>query len=193
MTKSTQTALARVQQRLKAPKDKKNTFGNYRYRSCESILEAAKPLLADEGLLLTLTDDIIVMGERYYVRATAKVIPVEGDGITIEVSALAREEESKRGMSSEQNTGSCSSYARKYCLQGLFLLDDTKDADTDEYHKQTHPLEIPAESRPTYFCEVCGKAITEATAKKSLAKYGKALCSAECRDKMNAEKENANA
>lgn len=191
MTKSTQTALARVQQRLKAPKDKKNTFGNYRYRSCESILEAAKPLLADEGLLLTLTDDIIVMGERYYVRATAKVIPVEGDGITIEVSALAREEESKRGMSSEQNTGSCSSYARKYCLQGLFLLDDTKDADTDEYHKQTHPLE--AEPRLTYNCEVCGRPITEATAKKSLAKYGKALCSAECRDKMNAEKESENA
>lgn len=183
----TSSALSRVQQRLKAPKDKRNTFGNYNYRSCESILEAAKPLLAEEGLLLTITDDIILMGERYYIRATAKVTPVDGEGVAIEVSALAREDESQRGMSASQLSGSCSSYARKYCLSGLFLLDDSKDADTDEYHRQTH---IPTEARPTYFCEVCGKAITEATAKKSLAKYGKALCSAECRDKMNKEESN---
>lgn len=182
----TSSALARVQQRLKAPKDKRNTFGNYNYRSCESILEAAKPLLAEEGLLLTITDDLILMGERYYIRATARVTPVDGEGVAIEVSALAREDESQRGMSASQLSGSCSSYARKYCLSGLFLLDDSKDADTDEYHRQTH-----REPRLTYNCEVCGKPITEATAKKSLAKYGKALCSAECRD--ISAKENTNA
>lgn len=182
----TSSALARVQQRLKAPKDKRNTFGNYNYRSCESILEAAKPLLAEEGLLLTITDDIIVMGERYYIRATARVTPVEGDEVAIEVTALAREEDSKKGMDASQLSGATSSYARKYALNGLFLIDDTKDADTDEYHKQTY-----REPRLTYNCEVCGKPITEATAKKSLAKYGKALCSAECRDKS--AKENTNA
>lgn len=186
----TSSALARVQQRLKAPKDKRNTFGNYNYRSCESILEAAKPILAEEGLLLTITDDIILMGERYYIRATARVTPVEGDEVAIEVTALAREEDSKKGMDASQLSGATSSYARKYALNGLFLIDDTKDADTDEFQRQKRAY-VLTESRPTHFCEVCGKAITEATAQKSIAKYGKALCSAECRDKLAKEKNNA--
>ena len=194
MTNSTQTALARVQQKLKAPKDKKNNFGGYKYRSCESILEAAKPLLAEEGLLLTITDDITLIGDRFYIKATATVTSTGENAEPLSVTAFAREELTKKGMDASQVKGASSSYARKYALNGLFLIDDTKDADTDEYHKQTHPLEIPAESRPTYFCEMCGKAVTKEFAEKSMtANDGHIFCSGTCRDKKNAEKENANA
>ena len=118
-------ALTRIQLLLKAPKNQYNKFGNYNYRSCEDILEAVKPLL--EGATLTITDDIVVIGQRYYVKATATF--TLGDKI-ISVTAFAREEETKKGMDASQITGSASSYARKYALNGLFLIDDTKDADT---------------------------------------------------------------
>jgi len=118
-------ALTRIQLLLKAPKNQYNKFGNYNYRSCEDILEAIKPLL--EGATLTITDDIVVIGQRYYVKATATF--TLGDKI-ISVTAFAREEETKKGMDASQITGSASSYARKYALNGLFLIDDTKDADT---------------------------------------------------------------
>ena len=119
--------LLNVQQKLKAPKNQVNTFGKYKYRSCEDILEAVKKLLGEEGLVLTISDEPIVLGDRFYVKATATV----SDGTTsISTTALAREPESKKGMDESQITGTASSYARKYALNGLFCIDDTKDADT---------------------------------------------------------------
>lgn len=124
----------RIQQRLKAPKNQRNNFGNYNYRSCEDILEAVKPLLEQEDSTLILSDELVQVGERYYIKATAKF--VQGD-TTIETTSYAREAENKKGMDDSQITGTASSYARKYALNGLFLIDDTKDADTDEYRKNT--------------------------------------------------------
>lgn len=126
--------LINIQKELKAPKGQLNKFGGYKYRSCEDILEAVKPLCAKEGVQLTVSDEIVLIGERYYVKATASVT----DGTeTVTVSAFAREEESKKGMDASQLTGATSSYARKYALNGLFCIDDTKDADTDEYTERT--------------------------------------------------------
>ena len=123
-----------VQKKLKAPKGQFNKFGGYHYRSCEDILEAAKPLCVEAGLLLTVSDEVVMIGERYYVKATAKV----ADGTNeFSVTAYAREEETKKGMDGSQITGTASSYARKYALNGLFCIDDTKDADTDEYTEKT--------------------------------------------------------
>lgn len=127
-------ALKTIQQKLKAPKSQRNNFGNYNYRSCEDILEAVKPLLAETGATLLLTDELVQVGERYYIKATARFI--DGSKET-NVSAYAREAEIKKGMDDSQITGTASSYARKYALNGLFLIDDTKDADTDEYAKST--------------------------------------------------------
>ena len=130
-------ALKKIQQELKAPKSQRNSFGNYNYRSCEDILEAVKPLLAKEDATLLLTDELVQIGDRYYVKATAKFICGVLSSNTVEVSAFAREAETKKGMDDSQITGTASSYARKYALNGLFLIDDTKDADTDEYAKST--------------------------------------------------------
>lgn len=127
--------LIEIQKKLKAPKNQYNKFGGYNYRNAEDILNAVKPLLAENNCYLMLSDSIENIGERYYVKATAKLYNDEGQ--SIEVSALAREDESKKGMDGSQITGTASSYARKYALNGLFLIDDTKDADTDEYKKQT--------------------------------------------------------
>lgn len=128
--------LAAVQQELKAPKDKKNTFAGYNYRSAEGILEAVKPVLKKYGLTLILSDDIEVKGDRYYVRATAWVLDPD-DKADFKVTAYAREAVDKKGLDVSQVTGTASSYARKYALNGLLLIDDTKDPDTDEYQKQT--------------------------------------------------------
>ena len=127
-------ALMKIQQELKAPKNQFNNFGKYKYRSCEDILEAVKPLLAKYGAQLTLSDDIVQIGDRIYVKATASIT----DGLVFtEVTAYAREPIDKKGMDDSQITGTASSYARKYALNGLFLIDDTKDADTDEHANQT--------------------------------------------------------
>ena len=126
--------LIHIQSRLRVPKGNYNSFGKYKYRSCEDILEAVKPLLAGEGLTLTLSDEIEQIGDRYYVRATASLY--ENDNLIEIVSAYAREEDTKKGMDASQITGTASSYARKYALNGLFLIDDTKDADTNEYASQ---------------------------------------------------------
>lgn len=128
--------LIAIQKELKAPKGQRNTYGNYNYRSCEDILEAVKPLLAKHGCSLMLMDEIVQIGDRYYIKATARFVDSETDD-SISNTAYAREEETKKGMDSSQITGTASSYARKYCLNGLFLIDDTKDADTDEYRKAT--------------------------------------------------------
>jgi len=121
--------LIKIQAKLKAPKAQKNSFGNYMYRSCEDILEAVKPLLKKHDLTLLLTDNVENIGTHNYVRAT--VILSDGEN-TISVDALAREAEAKKGMDDAQITGACSSYARKYALNGLFAIDDTKDADTKD-------------------------------------------------------------
>ena len=129
--------LLKVQTELKAPKGQYNSFGEYKYRSCEDILEAVKPLLEKNKLTLTLTDTIVPASEtRFYLKATAKVIDVES-GEAVENTAFARESDEKKKLDNSQLTGVASSYARKYALNGLLLIDDTKDADTDEFQKQT--------------------------------------------------------
>ncbi len=128
-------SLQAVQRDLKAPKNQRNSFAKYNYRSAEDILEAVKPLLNDNGLILLLGDTIEQIGNRYYVKATARLIDV-ATGDAIENTAYAREQDEKKGSDASQVTGAASSYARKYCLNGLFAIDDTKDADTDEYARQ---------------------------------------------------------
>lgn len=123
--------LGAIQAALKAPKGQENRFGGYRYRSCEDILEAVKPLLAENGIVLVISDEMVMVGERYYVRATATVI--DGDQF-FSTEAYAREPESRKGMDEAQVTGSSSSYARKYALNGLFCIDDTKDPDATNDH-----------------------------------------------------------
>jgi len=125
--------LSNVQQKLKAPKNQMNKFGGYKYRSCEDILQAVKPLLASEGLTMTITDELTMIGDRYYIKATVTVIDTE-EGDTHEVYGYAREEENKKGMDSMQLTGATSSYARKYALNGMFAIDDTKDSDATNQH-----------------------------------------------------------
>lgn len=119
--------LQQIQNELKAPKSQRNNFGGYNYRSCEDILEALKPVLAKYNAAVLLSDEIVQMGTRWYVKATA-TLKTENESIS--VTAFAREAENRKGMDESQITGSASSYARKYALNGLFGIDDTKDADT---------------------------------------------------------------
>ena len=124
--------LARIQRELKSPKNQSNDFGKYKYRSCEDILEAVKPLL--DGAILTLSDEMVEVGGRVYVKATALFVDDKYEKVT---TAFAREPEDRKGMDASQITGTASSYSRKYALNGLFLIDDTKDADTmDKPDKQ---------------------------------------------------------
>lgn len=124
--------LLKIQAELKAPKNQYNKFGEFYYRSCEDILSAAKPLCIREGILLYVTDEVKMIGERYYVKATASVTDGEN---TLFAEAYARETESRPKMDAAQLTGSASSYARKYALNGLFCLDDTKDADAMKFEE----------------------------------------------------------
>lgn len=142
--------LIEIQKELKAPKGQHNSFGNYNYRSAEDILEAVKPLLVKHGCQLTLSDELVQVGERYYVKATATFTEDDNHSSTF-VTAYAREAKDKKGMDDSQITGTASSYARKYALNGLFLIDDTKDADTDEYKKQSEKQSQKAE--PDYASE----------------------------------------
>jgi hypothetical protein len=133
--------LNKIQKELKAPKGQVNKFGNYRYRSCEDILEAVKPLLGEA--VLTISDEIVQIGDRYYVKATATI--KEGDE-SVNVSAFSREGLDKKGMDVSQITGATSSYARKYALNGLFCIDDTKDADTKDNRAAEPTIEIESEA-----------------------------------------------
>lgn len=128
--------LLNIQKELKVPKNAYNSFGKYNYRSCEDILEGLKPVLVKVKATLQISDTIEVIGDRYYVKATASLMDTESDEC-IENVAYARESDDKRGMDASQVTGATSSYARKYALNGLFLIDDTKDADTDENKKES--------------------------------------------------------
>ena len=135
--------LVAVQAALKAPKGQFNNFGGYKYRSCEDILEAVKPLLLEQGLQLTITDEPVEVGGRIYIKATATVT----DGSeTAAVSGYAREAETKKGMDESQITGTASSYARKYALNGLFLIDDTKDADATNDHQKPKAAPRPKQA-----------------------------------------------
>ena len=135
--------LSNIQNELKAPKGQFNKFGGYKYRSCEDILEAVKPICKNNKTTLVISDTLENIGDRYYIKATAILYDIENEAQEIGIgnafisnTAYAREEESKKGMDGSQITGTASSYARKYALNGLFNIDDTKDADTDEFAKQ---------------------------------------------------------
>ncbi|HFL3559226.1 TPA: ERF family protein [Clostridioides difficile] len=125
--------LVNIQSTLKAPKSQFNSFGKYNYRSCEDILEGLKPILKEEKALVILDDKVVQIGTRFYVEATATLIDAE-TGEKVSAKALAREDETKKGMDLAQVTGSVSSYARKYALNGLFCIDDTKDSDATNTH-----------------------------------------------------------
>lgn len=125
--------LSRIQRELKAPKNQRNNFGGYNYRSCEDILEAVKPLL--NGCVLTVSDEVVMLDKRYYIKATAK-LAISAEEY-VENTAWAREPETKKGMDEAQITGATSSYARKYALNGLLAIDDTKDADATNTHDKT--------------------------------------------------------
>lgn len=196
--------LFQLQNELKAPKSQHNAYGNYNYRSCEDIMEAVKPLLVKNKLALTMEDTIIMIGSRYYCKSTANLVDTES-GQTISTSSFAREPEIQKGMTESQITGTASSYARKYCLAALFLLDDTKDADTNEYQKTTKQAAQPSTAPIEVFCQRCGKPIVAATSKTgkhytaedlialSSKFYGSSLCY-DCSmsaEKNRKEKENA--
>jgi hypothetical protein len=128
--------LADIQAKLKAPKGQFNSFGKYKYRSCEDIVEAVKPIINPLGFSLTLSDEIVLIGDRYYVKATATI---SNGANTHTVTSFAREEAEKKGMDGSQITGAASSYARKYALNGLFAIDDTKDSDETNDHGKAEP------------------------------------------------------
>lgn len=197
--------LSAIQQELKAPKGQFNSFGKYKYRSCEDILEAVKPICGKYKTALVLLDDIKEVSGRFYVMAQAQLHDCESDG-AVTATAYAREPVEKKGMDDSQITGTASSYARKYALNGLFCIDDTKDADTDEYREQrdgktakSEPTKaaIPPKQKPGYklppqgdatvICDRCGgqvmdyfdgRATIKAARLAARAKqlYGYALC-----------------
>jgi essential recombination function protein len=162
--------LLSIQTKLKAPKGQYNKFGNFNYRSAEDILEAVKPLNVEQGLLLTITDEIKEVGGRIYVVATATV----SDGTDeLKVSAFAREPENKKGMDESQITGATSSYARKYALNGLYAIDDNKDADTDEHKQQQEnaPKKQPAQKQQQKQQQQQEKGFTEQELHELVEKY----------------------
>ena len=154
-----------IQNRLNAPKNQYNAFGKYAYRSCEDILAAVKPLLAENNCILLLKDEIVQIGDRYYVKATAKFC--NSQQCIAEATAFAREDETKKGMDGAQITGAASSYARKYALNGLFCIDDTKDPDAttkgDEAKKNLQTTgSDPAPARPADLDEAVDRALQAA-------------------------------
>lgn len=197
--------LSAIQQELKAPKGQYNSFGKYKYRSCEDILEAVKPICAKHKTALVLLDSITEVNGRFYVTAQAQLHDCESDN-AVTATAYAREPEKKTGMDESQITGTASSYARKYALNGLFCIDDTKDADTDEY-KQQEKKEKPSKAEMEsfnqaykeqfdYTCKDCKQPITPQSfngklycvsdiSKGAMKKYGVPLCWA-CMEKRKA-------
>lgn len=155
--------LSNLVEELKVPKNQFNKFGGYKYRSCEDILEAVKPLLKKYKLALTIRDDVICIENRFYIKATATLRDIEHPELFIENTAFAREEETKKGMDGSQVTGTSSSYARKYCVNGLFLIDDTRDADTDEFTQITkeEPTQEDADNYKFTFGKNKGKTLKE--------------------------------
>ena len=142
---SVQTKLLKIQNELKAPKNQYNSFGRYKYRNCEDILEALKPILKEQKATIIISDEIVEVNGKSYIKANAVFTDVE-DEKSVNVTAYAREEENKKGMDASQITGCASSYARKYALNGLFAIDDTKDSDYDE---TTQKLDAKSEFKKT--------------------------------------------
>lgn len=140
--------LTEVQNELKAPKSKYNSFGKYNYRSCEDILEAVKPILKAKRLAMTVKDDVFNIGDRFYIMATVTVFDCESEE-KVTTTAYAREDTDKKGMDGSQITGSSSSYARKYALNGMFAIDDTKDADSWNTHDKDRTVEKKEAERAT--------------------------------------------
>ena len=141
--------LYNVQQSLKAPKDLHNSFANYNYRTTEAILEAAKPLLKENNLIILLDDEVETKGEYNYIRATAKIVDIE-TGEHIETSALAREDRDRKKFDAPQISGSCSSYARKYALSGLLAIDNTSDSDVTNTQQDEEEHKASKEDKPTF-------------------------------------------
>lgn len=141
--------LYNVQQSLKAPKDLHNSFANYNYRTTEAILQACKPLLKENNLIILLDDEVETRGEYNYIRATAKIVDIE-TGEHIETSALAREDRERKKFDAPQISGSCSSYARKYALSGLLAIDNTKDSDVTNTQQDEEEHKAPKEDKPTF-------------------------------------------
>lgn len=179
-----------VQQSLVAPKDQFNSFGKYKYRSCEGILEALKPLLKQNKMMVLLSDEVKEIGHRVYVEATATAIDIE-TGEKVQATASAREEDAKKGMDASQVTGASSSYARKYALSGLFAIDDNKDSDvTNTSTKEplkTDDFKLSFAPDGNLYCEDCNSVIGGVTLKsgaytakdvavRSLKKHGKQYC-----------------
>lgn len=158
-------ALQTIQQKLVAPKGQYNSFGKYRYRSCEDILQAVKPLLAETETTLTISDEMVEIGGRVYVKATATLSTIDGKQ-SISTTAYARESESRAGMDASQITGSASSYARKYALNGLFAIDDTKDADATNTHGKSAAPAQP-QPAPAGLKEAIDDLLTTSTDRKS--------------------------
>lgn len=144
---SIHSKLMEIQNKLKAPKNQYNSFGKYKYRSCEDILEGVKPLLKETGCTLILSDEVIAVADRIYIKATATLTDAETNE-SVSNSAMARESLDKKGMDDSQITGTASSYARKYALNGMFCIDDTKDADTDEYTASNNRQNSKSKSTP---------------------------------------------
>lgn len=193
MSEELNAKLVKIQHELKAPKDQHNGFGNYNYRSLENILESVKPLLAEAGLSIIIGDDMVEVGGKVYVKATATI---SNGKESISNTAYAREDESKKGMSDPQITGACSSYARKYAVQGLFAIDDSKDPDTESYQRRTQSRQSQGIT-----CELChqpiksmakrggGEMSPEAVAKWTRAKTGMAVCG-DCYREREAKQQN---
>jgi hypothetical protein len=136
--------LSSIQSELNAPKNQFNSFGKYKYRSLEDIFEGLKPLIKKYECSVTVRDELVMVGERYYIKATASLFDKDGK-LVAEGNGFAREEENKKGMDSSQVTGATSSYARKYAMNGLFAIDDTKDSDATN----THSKETTTKNKPT--------------------------------------------
>ena len=162
--------LLQIQSELKAPKGQFNAYGKYKYRSCEDILEAVKPILKKCNCTLLLSDSLVYIGDRYYIKATATLVNAEGKSVSTE--AYAREEETKKGMDASQITGASSSYARKYALNGLLCIDDNKDSDTT--NTGDNAPAAPAKASKEDNAEV-EKAIAEINAAKSKDELVKAI------------------
>lgn len=169
--------LGAIQAKLKAPKGQFNDFGKYKYRSCEDVLEAVKPLLSEYKCVLLLRDSIESAEGRVYIKATAQFFDIEAPETFIEVTAYAREEETKKGMDASQVTGAASSYARKYALNGLFCIDDTKDSDfTNTQETVKEVKKIPKADPLNLFCAKCGKTIDQKVYDYSVKFCGEPLC-----------------
>ncbi len=199
--------LLSVQSRLKVSKENFNDFGKYKYRNCEDILEAVKPLCKDVGAVITLSDKLEQIGNRFYIVAQAKFTDIE-NGESIGVTAYAREDETKKGMDLAQITGSTSSYARKYALNGLLAIDDTKDSDTTnsgdkpaiksgdkkDDDKATTQATTQAPTMPVEASESSKGNLTQSQLKQiqeaSVAKWGdkSKLCIDDMKKKFNVEK-----